>query len=168
MKQLLLPTLLTVLAACGGEPTESPEPSGDDAASAALPETFWSTETVDAVDVFDLREGVPDGDRVVVRGTVQGFVDGFAAFNLVEDTLLSCDERPGDTCETPWDYCCTPKEDLVRGTALVEFHDAGGPGAWELKGFHGIDLLSEVVVSGTLHVDEAANLRIVADSIRLQ
>jgi hypothetical protein len=50
----------------------------------------------------------------------------------------------------------------VRPAALPR---AGKLVAAQLEGFHGIDYLSCVVVSGTLAVDDAGNLRVVADGI---
>lgn len=166
MKTLLIPTLIALLAACGG---------GDGAGATAgatestLPETFWAAEAgAEAVDVFALRDGVKSGDAVVVKGTVKDFVADVAAFRLVEDTLRSCNEIPGDACPTPWDYCCADRDELMRGTAIVEFQEDGALGSWSVQGFHGMDHLSEVVVAGTVSFDEANNMTIVADSIRLQ
>ena len=168
MKNLLIPSLVALLAACAGESEGKDIADPDTSNQTALPETFWSTDSGEAVDVLALREGGATGDKIVVRGSVRDFVDGLAAFRLVEDSLLSCDERPDDMCPTPWDYCCCPPGELAQGTALVEFHDGDSTGSWSLQGFHGIDHLSEVVVEGTLRFDETRNMIIVADSIRLQ
>lgn len=171
MKHISLTLLVALAFGCSNESKPAPEKQKEAAPSGpqALPDQFWAKESPEgAVDVFDLREGDLNGKEVVVRGTVQEFVDGFAAFVLVEDTLLSCNEIPGDECETPWDYCCADPDELTRGSAFVEFHDGDSPGSWAVEGFHGIAQLSEVVVTGTLQVDDANNLSVQASSIRLQ
>ncbi len=143
--------------------------AADPQAALILPERFWSSgSTEKSRDVLDLRDEDLVGQTIAVRGTVKEFVDGFAAFVLVEDTLQSCDEIPGDSCPTPWDYCCIDLAELARGTAFVEFQESGRPGPWTIEGFHGIAQLSEVVVTGTLEIDDADNMSLVATSIRLQ
>lgn len=92
-----------------------------------------STAPEGALDVTAAREAVQDKDEVVVRGRIGGsldpWVEGIAAFTIVDPALLACsDETPdGETCSctTPWDYCCeTPK--LPNAMALVKFVDADG------------------------------------------
>tara|TARA_R110002126_G_scaffold75749_5_gene189033 strand:- start:501 stop:1022 length:522 start_codon:yes stop_codon:yes gene_type:complete len=173
MKALLIPTLIALLSACGGGDADHDhdhtENTGGVLVAASLPDSFWSAEaSADAINVFDLRDTAKSGDAVVVKGTVQDFVSNVAAFRLVEDTLQSCDEIHGDSCKTPWDYCCADPVEVKRGTTLVEFQENGAPGPWTIKGFHGLNHLSEVVVAGTVHIDDAQNLTIVADSIRNQ
>lgn len=168
MKYLPL-TLLALLAlGCSGESKDS-STAAPTSGPNALPEQFWGNgDAGKALNVFDLRSEDLSGKEVVVRGTVQEFVEGFAAFVLVEDTLLSCNEITGDECETPWDYCCADPDEVTRGSAFVEFREGDKAGAWQVEGFHGIAQLSEVVVTGTLEVDDANNLSLAASSIRLQ
>lgn len=60
-------------------------------------------------------------------GSKSPFVDGRAAFIIGDDaTLTSCDERPGETCATPWDNCCDPPQLLRAGTATVQVVDESG------------------------------------------
>lgn len=171
MKQLLFTLILLVPAfGCSGDSAASTETgTADPKGPPVLPESFWSTDgSAEARDVFDLREEDLSGQTVVVRGSVKDFVDGVSAFVLVEDSLLSCNEKPDDSCPTPWDYCCVDPDELARGTTFVEFHEDGKPGPWAVEGFHGIERLSEVVVTGTLAIDDAENMSLVATSIRLQ
>lgn len=86
-----------------------------------------------ALDVTAAREAVKDKDEVVIRGRIGGSLDpwvqGTAAFTIVDPALRACsDETPdGETCscKTPWDYCCeTPQ--LPNAMALVKFVDADG------------------------------------------
>jgi len=107
-----------------------------------------------------------DGAQVVVRGEVQDFVGGLASFKLADHALTNCSEMEGeDHCKTPWDFCCEDPAALARGLATVEFREGGQPLARAVRGFHGIDHLTDVVVAGVLHVDAQGNLLVVADSI---
>ena len=51
---------------------------------------------------------------------------------------------------------------------MVEFRSDGKLVAASLGGFHGIDHLSDVIVRGTLQIDEAGNVRILADGIHVE
>ena len=99
------------------------------------------------------RQAIPAGDESRLH-------------QLVDHTLPDCTALGGDDhCKTPWDYCCQSPEDMARGSATVEFHSGDKPIAGTAQGFHGIDHLSEVVVAGTLEIDEHGNLRVVATSV---
>ena len=65
--------------------------------------------------------------------------------------------------------------DELEGVQVLEWwdrtyklHEGGKIAKGDVQGFHGIDHLTDVVVSGVLHVDEAGNLRIVADKIHAE
>ena len=53
-------------------------------------------------------------DEVVLVGRIGGseapFVDGLAAFTIVDAKVPPCSAEEG--CETPWDYCC--EQDAVK------------------------------------------------------
>ena len=78
-------------------------------------------EPKDAADVIATREKTKDKDDVVVVGKIGGrenpWIKGTAAFLIVDLSLKACNERPGDTCKTPWDYCC--EADLPKATLFV-------------------------------------------------
>ena len=163
--KLLPPSIVLAalsLVACGGGEPPSEPPSG----AQLLPESFWRAAPPEpALDVLSLR-GLEDGAQVVVRGEVQDFVGGLASLKLADHSLTSCAEMEGeDHCKTPWDFCCEDPEALRRGLATVEFREGGQPLARAVRGFHGIEHLTDVVVAGVLHVDEQGNLLVVAESI---
>lgn len=163
--QLHVALLSLALAACSGG--AEPEPTND---GPAMPESVWSQAPLEgAVDVIDLRESAKSGDEVVVRGTLQDF-GSFANFSLVEDTLDHCAEMPEpDHCATPWDYCCEDQDKLRELTVSVEFQGEDGDVAdWSLEGAHGLDRLDEVVAMGTLEIDEAGNMRLLATRMSRQ
>jgi hypothetical protein len=118
-----------------------------------------------ASEVAALRKDAKDQEEVVVVGRVGGrtnpWVKGAAAFSIVDRSLKACSERPGDTCETPWDFCC--EADLPKSTLLVLVHDGDGKlvkkDARELLGVKELDT---VFVQGKAKRDKAGNISIVA------
>lgn len=60
-------------------------------------------------DVISLRNAAKDGDDVVIVGRIGGsenpWVEGRAAFSIVDRSLKSCAECGSDDCPKPWDYC---------------------------------------------------------------
>src|SRR5207237_6745160 len=79
-------------------------------------------------DVIAIRKDAKDQQDVTVVGRVGGrkspWVKGTAAFSIVDRSLKACSERPGDTCPTPWDFCC--EANLPKFTLLVLVQDADG------------------------------------------
>src|SRR4029078_4558473 len=85
--------------------------ASDSKSDSAVHDKYIVTEEPkDAQTVLDTREKAKDKDDVVVVGRIGGrknpWVKGAAAFSIVDPSLKACNERPGDTCHTPWDYCC--------------------------------------------------------------
>ena len=110
-------------------------------------------------EVLDVKANAKSGDEVVVRGWVQEFVKDRGLFTLVDVTFKRC--GPTD-CNTPWDYCCSPRADLVKNMLTVKLL---GPDKDVLKrdvrGLGGIDYV-KVVVVGTLLKDETGNVTVIA------
>jgi hypothetical protein len=156
--------LLASLAACGGD---APEPAP---ATSALPESFHlAAEPGGVRPVADVLASAEDGDQVAVVGRVGGsarpFVDGAAAFSLVDPVAIPCGED-GMTCKTPWDYSCA---DLAGRVVNVELVDADGRlVAEDVRGFHGLDHLDTVVVEGEVAKDEAGNVRLLASGLHVR
>jgi hypothetical protein len=153
--------MILFLAACGGD--APPPPS-----QPALPDTCWLASAPAApLPVADLRASAPTAD-VAVHGRVKDFVSGLASFTIVDPRVPSCRERPGDTCPTPWDYCCEDSKDLATKSAIVEFRDGDQPRRATMKGFHGLDHLSHVIVTGRAERDAQGNLTIVATGLHVK
>ena len=57
-----------------------------------------------------MRGSAKEGDEVTIVGRIGGdvkpWIDGQAAFMLVDSKLKPCNEQGDDGCATPWDYCC--------------------------------------------------------------
>src|SRR5438128_4021300 len=95
---------------CGRGPVPA---VNNNAASTAIDESYLlASEPTGAKGVSDIRKEAADGDEVLVVGRIGGsikpWVDGRAAFMIVDPSLKSCRDAEGDSCPTPWDYCCTP------------------------------------------------------------
>lgn len=126
------------------------------------------SEPAGAVGVGSAREGAQDDEPVVVVGRIGGstepFVDGMAAFTIVDPNLAYCADDEG--CPTPWDYCCTPVEQITKNSATVKFVDASGaPLAEDARKLLGVKELSEVVVQGKADRDDAGNLVVLAEKV---
>ena len=161
--KILTPLLFLPLIACGSDAPEEIETT----ASASLPEHFYAVVPAEgAVEVSQLRS-LEDGAQVTVRGDVQDF-EVAGTFTLFDHALESCDEKTGESCATPWDFCCMGDDEIALGSALVELHEDGKLVAASVEGFHGIDHLTDVVVTGTLRLDDAGNARVLADTIHVE
>ena len=170
MKTLAYPLLLLVpflALACGGGATDgaSSVPSTSD-----LPERYWLPSVPpDVRDVGAARADVTDGATVTVRGVVGGstkpFVEGLAAFTLVDPALESC-VGEGGACKTPWDYCCVDPQTIAENSVTVEFREGDTIREGSLRGTHGLDHLAAVVVQGVAERDQQGNVTIVASGVR--
>lgn len=153
------------LASCDKGST-SKTPAGALPAS-SVPESFWlTTAPPGAKNVGVVRKDAKTGDTVVVNGIVGGtkrpFTDGAAAFTLVDDGVKKCTEGE---CESPWDFCCEPPDSLSRNMVIVEFRDGAKPLKTSARGFHGLDHMKNVTVTGEAQRDEAGNVIVVAKGI---
>lgn len=169
MKSLTTPLFLIVALAAGcseSEPVEAPLPVSE------LPERFLlPEEPAGAVAVAAARKSAAQGERLVVRGIVGGsttpFVESLAAFTIVDAGVENACVVEADHCPTPWDYCCADPATLRDSSLTVEFRDGPGPLPTGARGFHGLDHLSAVVVTGHTEVDERGNVTVVATGLHL-
>lgn len=141
-----------------------PSPEGEKLILAAMPENHQT--------VIEAREAVKDGDEVAVLGRIGGSVDpwiaGRAAFQIVDPTLVPCSEKPGDSCTTPWDYCCDTDK-LPKSMATVKFVDETGKTIdTDARQLLGVKELTRVVVKGKAQRDEAGNLTVLASGVYVQ
>lgn len=159
--------VLITVAGCSSETpvetsTETSQPSAEGA------KYLLSTAPGDAQDVIPMREAIEDDQDMVVIGRIGGddpWVDGMAAFSLVDRSLAACSDIPGNKCSTPWDYCCV-SDKLPGATTLVKVVDEQGEiiptGAQELLG---VSELQTLVIKGKAKKDEAGNVTVLAKSI---
>ena len=121
-----------------------------------------AAEPESALDVIEVRKQSADGDEVVIAGRIGGsenpWIEGRAAFSIVDSSLQACSDIPGDGCPKPWDYCCETSK-LAGATALIKVVDENGElvkvGAKELLN---VEELATVVAEGTAERDDAGNV----------
>ena len=120
-----------------------------------------------ALPVGEARKSVKDDQAVTLIGVIGGssepFVDGLAAFTIVDPKVPYCSADEG--CPTPWDYCCT--QDQVKGNiATVKIvDDTGKPVAADARKILNVKELSTVVVQGTARRDDQGNLTVAASKV---
>jgi hypothetical protein len=173
LPSVLSASLLAVLAACTQESSSTPSTSSSSpsASNAALDAYYAATPPADAKPVLEVRKAAAPGDQVVVKGRAKDFVDGRAMVTLVDASLRACSDpgdAMGDACKTPWDYCCIESDEVAASSATIEIRDASGVVKHGLQGFHGLDHLDTVTVSGTVEKDEAGNLTVVAKNLHVE
>jgi hypothetical protein len=167
---LLSSVVLAFVVGCSSEESSSTTvaPSGPSAEGrkfvlAAAPEG--------AQQVIAARADVAADAEVVVVGRIGGstqpFVDGMAAFSIVDSSLKACSDIPGDTCPTPWDYCC--EAGLPKARMLVKFVDDGGEVVTsDARTLLGVAELQTVYVRGKAQRDADGNLSLLASQIYVQ
>jgi hypothetical protein len=161
---------------CGQENTPAGGASAA-APAAAIPQAaaakgrfLLAAEPAGAQGVRDARKDAKDGDHVVVVGRIGGekqpWVEGRAAFRVVDAAFTPCSEREGDACQTPWDYCCEDTDDLHKGMATVKVVDDGGKTVpVDARALLGVKELQTVVVKGKAKRDEQGNLTVLASGL---
>lgn len=126
-----------------------------------------ASEPADAVPVGEARQSSEDGQEVTLVGLIGGstepFVDGLAAFTIVDPKVPYCAADEG--CPTPWDYCCT-QDQVKDNIATIKVVDgSGSPVATDARELLAVKELSTVVVKGTANRDDQGNLTVSANQV---
>lgn len=120
--------------------------------------------------VIATRLDSQDADEIVVIGRIGGspdpWVDGRAAFTIVDASVLACSDAKADgepcSCTTPWDYCCET-DILPTAMVLVTFVESDGSIVKQsARNIFDIKELQTVVIQGTAKRDDAGNLKVLA------
>lgn len=146
--------VVVTLAGCGEAPQAS-EPPARQEASSPLNTVFVDSAPQGALSVHEARERIEPGAILTVQGRVAGskepFSEHYATLLLADNSLETCDNRPGDSCSTPWDACCMPQETIAKARISVQVVGTDGrPISETLKGVHGLTELDPIVVTGTV------------------
>lgn len=164
VKTLAVVSTLSVTAVVGCSDPASARRAGADRPEAAY---VVASEPAGAVPVGQARESVEDAESVVLAGVIGGsrepFVDGIAAFTIVDPKVPHCKAEEG--CPTPWDYCCT-QDQVKENIATIKVVDQdGSPVAQDARELLGVDELAAVVVQGKAQRDEQGNLSVLAEQV---
>ena len=147
---------LTLLVTAGCGDGGSTETSKTQEVAQIIPTEVFLTERPRTLDMLtEVKRDASVGQKVVFEARVGGradpFIDGVAIFVAADPRLVSCDQKPGDFCKVPQDYCCENKEKLKAGTATIQMVDAQGA-LYPVRAEHqgGIISLKTVVIEGTV------------------
>lgn len=143
------------------------KPEASSSKPAAASAFLLSSEPADAVAVGAARENAENDRSIAVVGRIGGsekpFVDGIAAFTIVDLKVQYCADEEG--CPTPWDYCCH-QDEVKPNIATVKIVDESGkPISGDARELLGVKELSEVVVQGTAKRDDQGNLSLAANKV---
>ncbi len=162
---------LTIAGCAKSEPAPKVANDSKTTAEASCP-FHLDAEPAGVKSVKEVKQQAKDGDEIAVVGRIGGSAKPFtgrAAFTIVDQSFIPCNERKDDDCPTPWDYCCDPPDELAMGTVLVKFVDAGGKTlASDAKTLLNVKELDTVVVKGQARRDESGSISIVASGIFLK
>ena len=167
MKSYLKLTVCALLIASVGC-SDSGEENGNAGSNEPTGKQYLaSSEPADSTPVAEARKNVKDGDEVALIGHIGGskepFIDGLAAFTIVDPVVPYC--QPEEGCPTPWDYCCT-QDQVKESIATIKIVDTkGSPVAEDARKLLGVKELSLVVVQGTAKRDEQGNLSLLANKV---
>lgn len=148
---------------CESKVANKPAASGAQASSSYLVQN----EPEGAVPVGEARAKAEDGQEVTLVGLIGGsskpFVEGLAAFTIVDPKVPYCAANEG--CPTPWDYCC--QTDAVKeNIATVKIvDDAGKPVSQSARDLLNVKELATVVVKGKAKRDDQGNLTVAANQV---
>ena len=159
MKKMLFTLTLAVACAaafigCDADDAPAPAQPAAGESAASLPANLFLAKAPDgAVELAAAKKSAKPGDAIIVRGRIAGQMEPLASnraiLTLLDGSVKTCEQMPGDSCKTPWDACCEPRESLQANTATIQIVDADGkPFKTTLRGVNGIDPLKELVVVG--------------------
>lgn len=119
------------------------------------PSTFLKEKPKDAKPVKEVKASAKKGDTVTITGRIGGrtepFIKSRAMFLIADPSLKACNEIPGDTCKTPWDFCCETPETMKACLATIQIVGADGkPLKVDAQGAGGMKPLSRLTIVGTV------------------
>lgn len=119
------------LIACGGEDAPAKDDNANASLTASLPASLFMTDAPEGVQpIASLKTSAKEGDEVVVRVVVGGsddpIVKGRASAAIIDAAIENPCNSDDDHCKTPWDYCCTPQEEITKNRATLQVTDQAG------------------------------------------
>jgi hypothetical protein len=169
---LTLAGSLFALLAIAGCSKSDPAGAGAKGANLDGSKYLLGSEPEGGADVIAVRESAQNDDQVTIVGRIGGsadpWVEGMAAFSIVDPSLKACSDIEGDACPKPWDYCCE-LDKLKTATALVKVVDESGEVvAADARELLNVKELQTVVVQGKAQRDDEGNLTVLATGIHVR
>ena len=147
--------LVALFAAGCGQSEQAVEQNAGTATGAVY---LLTEEPQGAAGVAEARQSSEDEVTVVGRvgGSPNPFVEGMAAFTIVDPKIPTCAAEEG----------CCEREQIKNGIAMVKLVDSQGkPVATDARELLGIQGLSMVVVQGGAQRDDQGNLTVLAKKV---
>lgn len=163
---IALSVLFAGVLGCGQSPvaTQTDETEGSRSTSTRY---VAGSEPSGAIPVGEAREETKDEESVTLVGIIGGssepFVDGLAAFTIVDPKVPYC--APDEGCHTPWDYCCQQNQVKDNIATIKVVDEQGKPVAQDARTLLDVKELSTVVIEGTAQRDDEGNLSVLAKQV---
>ena len=136
---------------------DSKESKADATSGNKLPEAIFLADAPnkEVSNVSTLKATAKEGDTVAIKVVVGGrdkiYVPNRAVFTVIDAKLNNPCTSEGDSCPTPWDYCCTPAEEKLPNMATVQIvGDDNRPLAVDLSFVENLKPLNTLIVLGTI------------------
>ncbi len=125
---VLLTTGVLIISGCGREDATQ---STSNNTVPSLPGSYFLASAPGGVQpIATLKQAAKQGDEVVVRAVVGGsvapIVEGRASLTIVDTAQSNPCLSGDDHCKTPWDYCCSPREELSAHLATLQVVEPNG------------------------------------------
>jgi hypothetical protein len=165
---VLLVSLAVVACESKSQPSASKSGSAENEVDGA--KYLLASEPPSSQEIIAARDSIKQGDPIVLVGRIGGsvnpWIEGLAAFTIVDRSLKACNEIPEDKCPKPWDYCCETDETLARATILVKFvDDQSNVVAVDARKLLNVAELNTVVVRGKVQRSDDGKLAVLADGL---
>lgn len=174
MTQITKTLTLMLLGGCfalGCAGSEDPVADNKDGQNSQPDATYlMSDKPAEAEGVGAARQKVKDDEEVTLVGRIGGspkpFVDGIAAFTIVDPKVKYCADDEG--CPTPWDYCCNQNEVKDNIATIKVVNDSGQPVDKGAKQLLGVKELDQVIIKGKAKRDDQGNLTVLAQKVYVE
>jgi hypothetical protein len=123
---VLIPALVSLLAACGRK-DDAPREGAPSTTSSAPATSRYSlpSDPGGGIPVAKAKSDAPKDDVVVV-GRVRDMLQRRAGFSLIDVSIPYCGQTEMEGCPTPWDYCCKNPAEVSAKTIQVRVRGADG------------------------------------------
>lgn len=155
-------TACIIIASALGCSDSATPPDSTSSTSENRSQFLVDIEPADAIGVGAARQSAESGEQITLVGRIGGshepFVEGIAAFTIVDESVPYCSDDEG--CRKPWDYCCKQDQVKVNIATIKVVDESGSPVSSDARQLLGVKELSMVVIQGQVTRDEEGNLSV--------